>query len=54
MGGYKTWIAIAGFVCLAVYDIINGQVDQALTKIAAALALLGIGAKIEKLNKPFG
>ena len=51
MGGYKTWMAVLGMVILGVLDIINGQSETGITKIVAALGMLGIGAKIEKSKK---
>jgi len=48
MKGYKTWLAVIGMVALGVVDIINGMPEAGVTKIVGALALLGIGHKIEK------
>jgi hypothetical protein len=49
--GWKTWLAIAGLVALAVVDAINGNIETALEKIGLALGLLGLGHKIEKAAK---
>ncbi len=51
MGGYKTWLAVAGMVILGVVDILNGAIEIGITKIVGALGLLGLGAKIEKNGK---
>ena len=48
MAGYKTWLAVAGMVILGVVEILNGATETGITKIVAALALVGIGHKIEK------
>jgi len=48
MKGWKTWLAVAGLSALGVYDIVNGDLDQAMIKLTNALALIGIGHKIEK------
>jgi len=48
MKGYKTWLAVAGMVILGAVDILDDQLEQGITKIIAALGLLGIGHKIEK------
>ncbi len=48
MGGYITWIAIAGTVLLAIVDFVAGANEAGAAKIAAAVAMLGIGRKIEK------
>jgi len=49
MKGYKTWIAVVGMVLLGIVDITNGLAEAGITKIVGALALLGIGHKIEKV-----
>lgn len=48
MKGYVTWIAVAGYVCLAVVDFIGGNVEQGLVKLGLAIGLFGLGRKIEK------
>jgi len=48
MGGWVTWAAVAGFVLLAVVDIVNGEYQKAVEKLTAAGGLIGIGRKIEK------
>ena len=48
MKGWKTWAAVSGLVILAVVDISNGDYEAAMTKIASAGGLVGIGHKIEK------
>lgn len=48
MGGYITWISIACWIILSVIDLYNGQFDNAIIKITAALGFLGIGRKVEK------
>ena len=49
MHGYKTWIAVAGTGLLGIYNIIDGKTEEGVQMIVAALALLGIGHKIEKI-----
>lgn len=48
MKGWKTWVAVAGFILLAVWQIAQGNVEQGLAHLAVALGLLGLGHKIEK------
>jgi hypothetical protein len=48
MKGWVTWLAVAGFSLLAVVDFYNGDYDAAMTKLAGAGGLLGIGRKIDK------
>ena len=48
MGGYKTWIAAAGLALMGVSAIMDGNADQGIMRIVEALALIGIGHKIEK------
>lgn len=50
MKGYKTWIAVIGMLLMGVYSILNGNVQEGINYIVGALALLGIGHKIEKLK----
>jgi hypothetical protein len=51
MQGWKTWLAVFGMTALGVVDVVNGQAETGIQKIVAALALLGIGHKIEKASK---
>lgn len=48
MKGWKTKAAAAAFALLGVVDIANGDIQGGMEKIAGALALLGIGHKVEK------
>lgn len=48
MGGWVTWIGVAGLCLLAVADVVNGDIDGASTKIAGAVSAVGLGRKIEK------
>lgn len=48
MKGWKTWAAVVGLVVLAVVDFSNGDYESAMTKLASAGGLFGIGHKIEK------
>lgn len=48
MKGWKTWASVAGLMVLAAVDISNGDYEAAMTKIASAGGLVGIGHKIEK------
>ena len=48
MKGWKTWAATVGLVILAVVDISNGDYEAAMTKLASAGGLVGLGHKIEK------
>lgn len=51
MKGWKTWAAVVGLVVLAVVDISNGDYEAAMTKLASAGGLVGIGHKIEKVQQ---
>jgi hypothetical protein len=51
MRGWKTWVAVAGLALLAAVDLSNGDTEAALEKAAGALALVGIGHKVEKAVK---
>lgn len=51
MHGWKTWVAVIATALYGVYEIIDGNAEQGIQKILAALALLGIGHKIEKVTK---
>nr|BDD47313.1 hypothetical protein 16 [bacterium] len=48
MRGWKTWMAVAGMVLLAIVEIADGQIDAGITKIIMALGTVGIGHKVEK------
>jgi len=48
MTGWKTWLAAGGTAALGVVSMCNGDTFTGLQQIAAALALVGIGHKIEK------
>jgi hypothetical protein len=50
MGGWKTWLAAACTAGLGVVSIYSGDQEAGLQQIAAALAMVGLGHKIEKLN----
>jgi len=50
MTGWKTWLAAACTAGLGVVSIYSGDVEGGMQQIAAALALVGLGHKIEKLN----
>jgi len=51
MGGWKTWLAVVGNLALAAYNFIQGNTEIGVTFLTAALALLGIGHKIEKSSQ---
>lgn len=55
--GYKTKLAAAGLLGLALYQLSQGQYEQAAQSFLAGLAALGIGAKIDRKlpekNDPF-
>ena len=48
MGGWKTWVAAAATAALGILDVIDGRPETGVQKIVAAVALIGIGHKIEK------
>lgn len=48
MKGYKTWLAVAGFTILGIYELFSGNSQQAVQYFLTALGFLGIGHKIEK------
>ena len=50
MKGWVTWMAALGTVILGVVDLVNGSAETAITKFVAALAMIGIGRKIEKTH----
>ena len=49
MKGWKTWLAAACTAGLGVVSIVNGDTEAGLQQLAAALALVGLGHKIEKV-----
>ena len=51
MTGWKTWLAVVSILVAAVVDLVNGDIPSAITKVLSALALLGIGGKLSKLEK---
>ncbi len=48
MSGWKTWLAALSMAGLGIVRIADGEVETGVSQIAAALALIGIGHKIEK------
>jgi len=48
MGGYITWIAVIGTILLGIVDFYNGDTEGGLQKLAGAVALVGIGKKVEQ------
>ena len=48
MKGWKTWLAAIGTGALGVYEIKAGNTEGGIMKILGALALVGIGHKVEK------
>lgn len=51
MSGWKTWLAVIGGLITGASLIVNGKIQEGITMILGALALLGIGGKLDKLNK---
>ena len=48
MGGWKTWIAAVCLGLLAGIDVYDGNIESGMSKLAAALGMVGLGHKIEK------
>ena len=48
MTGWKTYLGAAAFMLLAVYNVLEGQYEEAVKNFALAMGLIGIGHKIEK------
>src|SRR3954447_26419538 len=48
LAGYKTYIAAAGFVGLAVYQLSQGEVNPALQSVLSALTAVGLRSAIAK------
>lgn len=51
MRGWKTWLAAALMALLGVYDVSEGNVDTGILRISEALAIVGIGHKLEKTGR---
>jgi len=53
MQGWKTWLAVIGMILYAVFyqGIFLGDWSNAVQLILAAIALLGIGSKLDKAKK---
>lgn len=50
MQGYKTWLGVIGFVLLAVYSFVSGNIQEGIQYLTLALGLLGIGGKLDKIK----
>jgi hypothetical protein len=48
MGGWKTWTGAVGLVLMGISAILDGNPDAGIMRIVEALALVGIGHKLEK------
>lgn len=48
MNGWKTYAAAAGMGALGIVAIANGDVEAGIQQLVAALALVGLGHKIDK------
>lgn len=51
MKGWKTWVAAAGLCGLGVFLMLHGKEDLGMMCIFNGLGLVGIGSKIEKVQK---
>ncbi len=51
MKGWKTWLAAACTAGLGVVSLMNGDTATGMQQLTAALALIGIGHKIEKAKQ---
>lgn len=51
MSGWKTWLAAACTAGLGVVNLMSGDTATGMQQLTAALALVGIGHKIEKNGK---
>lgn len=49
MKGWKTWLAAACTAGLGIVTILDGDTMAGLQQIAGALALVGLGHKLEKV-----
>jgi hypothetical protein len=47
--GFKTYLAAAGFVGLAVYQVSQGQIDPSIQSALSALTAIGLRHAISKL-----
>ncbi len=50
MKGWKTWLAAGATAVLGALQIMDGNTDTGLQMVAGALALIGIGHKLDKAN----
>lgn len=48
VNGWKMYIAGFALIALGCYEISQGQVDNGATHIAAGLAAIGVGHKLDK------
>lgn len=48
MRGWKTWLAAVCLGVLAGIDVYDGEIDSGMSKLAAAIGMVGLGHKIEK------
>lgn len=48
MGGWKTWLAVAGMTALGVADIMGGDFEGGITKFVYAVGGVGLGNKLDK------
>jgi hypothetical protein len=46
LSGWKTYLAAAGLVGLAIYQVSQGQIEPAVQSILAALAAVGLRSAI--------
>lgn len=51
MSGWKTWLAVVAGLTSGAYQIIIGNYNEGIVLIMGALALLGIGGKLDKIVK---
>ncbi|EKD36940.1 MAG: hypothetical protein ACD_75C01318G0008 [uncultured bacterium] len=51
MKGWKTWLAVVCTAGLGVVSLMNGDTAAGLQQLTAALAMIGLGHKIEKAKK---
>ena len=49
LSGYKTYVAAAGLVGLAVYQFSQGQVETGVQSVLAALTAVGLRHAVAKL-----
>lgn len=48
LNGWKTYLAAVGMAALGIVAIAQGDIPSGVQQLVAALALVGIGHKIEK------